>query len=469
MPRVKPKSPRWSACCSQNYWDWARPCFRSSSNKKKSLQQQGPPLNHAQQPLRYKGEVCRVYHSIFGKVTFSRPKYYSPHSGSYYGLDASLNLPRARHSYLLQSWIARAASGQAFEPSLGLLNEILGQDVKAMTAQRISQRYGAQVDAYYEAMPPAPVQGQILGLSYDGKGVRILKAEGEEAAEAAAARLMKGQKRGTKKQATVSVSFSFDRAPRRPEELAKSLHRRWSPEERVLRKEESRLRKADRETDDCPPGKALDVHRRAFLGPQKKAIHYGAQELRRRDPQGDKPIVVLIDGHRGLIKGVAEVLEEAGLASRVEATILDIVHVSEYLWKCGNALLGEAHPGREAWVYERLLKILESRLDEVIDELAAQQRPGQAIVEAVRYFSNHREMMDYRRYLAQGLPVSTGLVEGTCGHLVKDRMEGSGMRWSRSGAQHILNTRSVEKNGDWEEFSQFVKEQDQASCYRMAA
>lgn len=421
--------------------------------------------------MRYKGEVCRVYHSIFGKFRFARCKYYSPETGCYYPLDAMLNLPSQHHSYLLQSWIARAATSDAFEPSLCLLNELLDQDFKAMTARRISQRYGAQVDAYYEQQPCRQVQGEVLGLSCDGKGVRMAQSERPERGQDEAARLMKGQKRGTKKQATVSVSFSFEPAPRTPEELAKSLHHRWTPQEQAARKAKKRAAAAQSVPNQRgPAGTALDVHRRAFMGPQKRAIAYGASELKRRDPEAQRPIVVLCDGHQALVKGFPEVLAEAGLADRVEAMILDIVHVSEYLWKCGNALLGEQHADREAWVYERLLMILESRLEEVIDELSgseAHEHPS--IRAALSYFRNHRHMMDYQRYLARGFPVSTGLVEGTCGHLVKDRMEGSGMRWSTSGAQHILNTRAVEKNGDWEDFSDFVKEQEQPPLYKMAA
>ena len=423
--------------------------------------------------MRNKGQTARVYHSIFGPFRFRRRKYHSVQTGSYYPLDAALNLPAERHSYLLQSWMARAATAEAFEPSLRLLNDVLGQDFKAMTAQRISQRYGAQVEAYYQHKPSVPQQGRVLGLSCDGKGVRIVKSERDQtnqgATQAAAARLMKGQKRGTKKQATVSVSFSFEPEPRAPEEVAKSLHRRWSEDERAARKAEKQVHRRAQQADEAPAGTALNVHRRAFLGPQKKAITYGATELKRRDPDGQKPIVVLIDGHRGLVEGFRQVLAQTGLAERVEATILDIVHVSEYLWKCANALLGEQHAGRERWVYERLLLILESRLDAVLDELTAVAQPGKALTEAVRYFGNHREMMDYRSYLSKGFPVSTGLVEGTCGHLVKDRMEGSGMRWSLSGAQHMLNTRAVEKNGDWEDFSEFVKEQGQLPLYKMAA
>ena len=392
-------------------------------------------------------------------ITVERRKYYSPETGSYYPLDAQLNLPKARHSYLLQSWIARAASSEAFDPSLALLNEILGQDFKAMTAQRISQRRGAQVEAYYQQNPPVETEGAVLGVSFDGKGVPILKTERDGATEEGA-RLMKGQKRGTKKQATVSVSFSFDPAPRTPEEVAKSLHRRWGEDQRQARRHR-------RQHDQLKPRQAQYVHKRAFLGPQTKALRYGIEDLKGRDPEGTKEIIALIDGHRGLVAGVPKVLSEAGLSAA--AVILDIVHVSEYLWKAANALLGEQNREREQWVYQRLLLLLESRLEEVLAEFEQIEAPPKGVVEAVRYFRNHRHMMDYKHYLRCGYPVSTGLVEGCCGHLVKDRMEGSGMRWSRSGAQHVLDIRAVAKNGDWEDFSRFVKERAQPRILKHAA
>ena len=61
-------------------------------------------------------------------------------------------------------------------------------------------------------------------------------------------------------------------------------------------------------------------------------------------------------------------------------------------------------------------------------------------------------MVDYATYLARVYPIGTGLIEGACGYLVKDRMEGSGMRWSRVGAEAILQQRAVRKNGDWADF-----------------
>lgn len=398
-------------------------------------------------------------------ITIERRKYYSPETGSYYPLDAQLNLPKARHSYLLQSWIGRAGSAEAFEPSLALLNEILGQTFKAMTAQRISQRYGEKVEAYYEQKQPIgpESEGACLAVSFDGKGVPIIKSERTGGASEPA-RLMKGQKRGIKKQATVSVSFSFDPAVRSPEEVAKSLHRRWNGDEREQHKQ---AQKQVRQQGQLKPRQGQYVHKRAFLGPQKKVLRYGVEDLKERDSQGTKPIIALIDGHQGLVKGVPKALAEAGLFSA--ALILDIVHVSEYLWKAATALLGETNVKRERWVYDRLLLLLESRVEEVIAEFALIEAPPKAVLVAMGYFQNHRHMMDYKRYLACGYPVSTGLVEGCCGHLVKDRMEGSGMRWSRAGAQHVLDIRAVDKNGDWEDFSRFVKEQGQPPILKHAA
>ena len=56
-------------------------------------------------------------------------------------------------------------------------------------------------------------------------------------------------------------------------------------------------------------------------------------------------------------------------------------------------------------------------------------------------------MMHYDVYLHKGYPIATGVVEGTCGSLVKDRMEQSGMRWSIDGAQAVLAQRAVMKMG----------------------
>jgi hypothetical protein len=63
--------------------------------------------------------------------------------------------------------------------------------------------------------------------------------------------------------------------------------------------------------------------------------------------------------------------------------------------------------------------------------------------------------MRYDEYLAAGYPIATGVIEGACRHIVKDRMERTGMRWKIPGAQAMLELRTIHINGDWETFQQF--------------
>jgi hypothetical protein len=142
--------------------------------------------------------------------------------------------------------------------------------------------------------------------------------------------------------------------------------------------------------------------------------------------------------------------------------ILDIIHAIEYLWKAANALLGETNPDRTAWIQQYLLLILSGKTADVIQvlekcvqdpSLSTSQR--QAVCSTIGYYRRNLPYMCYHQYLARGWPIGTGVVEGACGHLVKDRMEQSAMRWTKPGAQAILDLRAVRINGDWDEYQQF--------------
>ena len=70
----------------------------------------------------------------------------------------------------------------------------------------------------------------------------------------------------------------------------------------------------------------------------------------------------------------------------------------------------------------------------------------------IGYLTRNRRLLHYDEYFAAGYPIGSGMAEGACRHLVKDRMELTGMRWRVPGAQAILNSRAVEVNGDWDRF-----------------
>jgi len=72
------------------------------------------------------------------------------------------------------------------------------------------------------------------------------------------------------------------------------------------------------------------------------------------------------------------------------------------------------------------------------------------MTKVINYLENNKERMDYQRYLSAGRPIATGFTEGACRHVVKDRLERSGLRWTRDGAQAMLNLRCIDSSELWD-------------------
>jgi hypothetical protein len=87
------------------------------------------------------------------------------------------------------------------------------------------------------------------------------------------------------------------------------------------------------------------------------------------------------------------------------------------------------------------------------------------VEDAAKYFEGDRARMKYDEYLASGSPIGRGVVEGACRHRVQDRMERTGMRWLRSGAQAMLDLRATDLNGEWNAFWNFHVEQEDQRLY----
>jgi hypothetical protein len=64
-------------------------------------------------------------------------------------------------------------------------------------------------------------------------------------------------------------------------------------------------------------------------------------------------------------------------------------------------------------------------------------------------------MLDYDQYLSEGLPIATGVIEGACRHLIKDRMDRTGARWRLKRAEAVLRIRSLRSSGDVEAYRAF--------------
>ena len=124
----------------------------------------------------------------------------------------------------------------------------------------------------------------------------------------------------------------------------------------------------------------------------------------------------------------------------------------EYLWKAAHVFHREGSEEAASWMTDRLKKLLLGKVKEVIGEFKALletvvgERKEQ-LRKVITYLENGKEHMRYDLYLKRGYPIGSGIVEGACKNLVKDRMEQCGMRWTIEGAEAVLRMRSIQING----------------------
>jgi len=147
--------------------------------------------------------------------------------------------------------------------------------------------------------------------------------------------------------------------------------------------------------------------------------------------------------------------------------VRDFLHVAERVWKAGRDVHAEDSPDLEAWVTARLLGILRGRASHVAagmrrsatrQGLAAEARAG--VDGCANYLLKYAPYLRYDRYLAEGLPIGTGVIEGACRHLVKDRMDRTGARWSLPGAEAVLRLRALRSSGDFDAYWHFHEQQE---------
>ena len=164
--------------------------------------------------------------------------------------------------------------------------------------------------------------------------------------------------------------------------------------------------------------------------------------------------------------------ERVRRAFPADTLVLDLIHATEYLWKAANALLGETAPRRTAWVKARALHLLRSQSAAVVADLRLlAETPGRArrarvaLTTVAAYLERNAPYMDYAPYLARGWPIATGVIEGACRPLVKDRCALSGMRWTLAGAEALLHLRCIHENGDWDAYHAFRRCQRHQRLY----
>ena len=381
--------------------------------------------------------------TLFGEVRVKRLGYGAAGVDSLHPLDAQLNLPAEEYSLGVRRLAAEQAAQLSFEATVQALAQQTGKTLGKRQVEELVQRSAVDFDAFYaqRRSETEGASGSILVLSADGKGVVMLPRDLRESTRKAAQgrahkltrRLSKGEKRNRKRMATVAAVYTVAPYERTPEQVVRSLAPLHEP----------------------APARPPVEHKRVWASLEKtpeEVLEEAFREGLRRDPGHQKTWVGLVDGNATQL----ELLEALSRKHKVKLTIvLDVMHVAEYLWAASVAFHEEASPQREQWVGERLHNVLRGNAAQVaagmrrsatLRGLPAEHR--EPVDTAARYLLNHQQYMRYDRYLAAGLPIGTGVIEGACRHLVCDRMDGAA-RWSLKGAEAVLRLRALRSSGDF--------------------
>jgi hypothetical protein len=399
-------------------------------------------------------EECRqrrkTYLSVFGKICFERHRFFARGRQAVSPLDAELSLPERCYSPLLRDWAGHELAEAPYDSSAQILERILNLRLSKNALETLVGEDAREVDAFYEEkpLPASEAEGPILVAQADGAGVRLVGSGPSE----------RTGHQTSKREAVVTGVYSIQPYRRNREAVVEALlHTPGTDANEAPRPRRARPK---------PIGKEL----RASLDGKDDAIRRLSQRIDRRDGPHIQHRVAITDGDEALREHLAAALPGFTL-------VLDIMHVLSYLRDAVKALHGGWTSSRsDDDLRAQLETLLAGQTQAVIDDLLARADASgleahrrKPIDDAVRYFRNHADSMRYDLYLSHGWPIASGVIEGACKHVVRGRLDRSGMKWTREGAHAMLQLRTVRINGDWDSYQRFLRQRQHLDLYGQSA
>jgi hypothetical protein len=395
----------------------------------------------------------RALATRFGQVIVARIAYRGRGLGDLHPADAVLNLPAEKHSHGLRRLAAIEATRGSFTDAAAAIERATGVRVGKRQVEELTGKAAADVDAFYAARAPgAGPHTDVLAMQYDGKGV-VMRPEALREATAKTAtsrklstRLSRGEKRSRKRMAEVACVYDLTPLPRTVADILPA----------------DGQRPAKARAAPAAHGKWLAA---SVTDDTAAVIAAGFDEATRRDPDQKRTWVALVDGNRHQIDRIRA---EARARNLTVPIVVDFVHVLEYLWAAAWCFHPEGDPEAETWVREHARRILHGQAG--IAAAAIRRKATRQALDpdqrrnadrCATYLLNNKRWLDYPTALAKGWPIATGVIEGACRYLVKDRMDITGARWGLAGAEAVLKLRALISNGDFEEYWVWHLDQEQ--------
>jgi hypothetical protein len=395
--------------------------------------------------------------TVFGQVSVDRLAYRALGAPNLYPADAVLNLPVEKHSHGLRRLTAVEAVRGSFEQAQAAVEQASGVSVGKRQVETLAQAAATDIEVFYAGRRPDPSPvDTLLVMQVDGKGI-VMRPEALREATAKAARVARqklatrlspGEKTGRKRMAELAAVYDAAPVPRTAADI-------------IAGPRPDTTAPAERRRGPIATGKWLTA---SVTSDIPAVVRAGFDEAQRRDPDHRRTWVVLVDGNRTQIQAIHAEATTRGVSTHL---VLDFIHVLQYLWKAAWSFFYPGDRDAQTWVADQAIKILQGNPGQVAAGLRRRAtRFGYSPTEragadtCAAYLTSNKPYLDYATALAAGWPIATGVIEGACRHLIKDRMDITGARWGLAGAEAVLKLRALTANGDFDTYWAFHLQQE---------
>jgi hypothetical protein len=407
--------------------------------------------------------------TVFGKVTVTRMGWRDHRVLTYFPTDTALNLPAEQYSFTVRRFMAEHVAEQSFETSQRFLDQ-QGIEVPKRQAEELVVRMAQDFGVFYRWHQACANDGSAddcaLVMSCDATGIRMIptalrdatRKEAAEAHDRPRGDPMASRKDRTydHRMAVVTAVWDQPLKVRTAEQILDNLR---PAAERRLDREDSRL--------PAPRNKVVSA---TISDNQATAIQWMFDEAERRDPEHRREWVVLIDGARSQWDQIEAEAARRGVRVRI---VMDLLHVMSYVWKAANALHGTGTRKAEDWACKYVGRLLTGS---IVDAVAGMRQSAtlrkatasarEVVETCAAYLLDRLWNLDYKSALAKGWPIASGVIEGACRHLVKDRMGITGARWDLPMAEAVLRLRALQVSDHWAAYLRFHLERESFRNHR---
>jgi hypothetical protein len=365
---------------------------------------------------RYAGRRPKTFTTVLGPMTLERAYYHCEAcERGFCPRDSAMGLDDTSLSPAVTRMVGLTAALVSFAESSELLGELAGVAVDTKQVERTAEGLGREiaVDEMLVVQPERP-SAATMYVGMDGTGVPMRTTETE-------GRTGK-QPDGSSKTREVKLCTVWTAEGRDEEGIPVRDPGSVSYSAAI----ESA---AASDTDESMSDFAQRVDR----------------ETRRRGFDRAKRRAVLGDGAPWIWNLADELFPGA-------VQIVDLFHAKGHLWDVAKAIYGAGSDIGEQWAKQRRDELDDGKIDAILTALRTHADSNDEARKCVGYVTENRHRMQYPEFRAQGLCVSSGVVEAGCKVAIGTRLKRAGMHWTVRGANAIVALRCCKLSGRFEEF-----------------